>query len=382
MSGQPLSACRVLDLTDEKGMPCARFLGDMGAEVIRIEKPGDAARSTYYQANNAGKRAVTLDIEQETGRGLLRRLAAAADVLVESCAPGYLAARGLDFAALQTVNPRLVMASITGFGRDGPYCEYRISDITATALGGQMSVSGEPPAPLVPYGRQSYYLASLNAAIGILLALRYRDASGRGQHIDVSLQESVAGALDHVLVRYFYQNEVAGRRGGLHWNGAFRVFPCRDGFVLLSLGYQWETMLEWLAAEGMAADLSESCWQDREYRREHLEHVMAVLERWTQTHDVDDLVMQGQAMRFPWARVDSVEGLLNNPQLDERGFWSEVEMVDGRKLRFPGPAARLGRSPWHTGGKVPAPGQNNQEVYRELGLSGRDRVGLEEDGVI
>jgi benzylsuccinate CoA-transferase BbsE subunit len=382
MSGQPLSACRILDLTDEKGMPCARFLGDMGAEVIRLERPGGASGSIYYQANNAGKRAVTLDIEQEAGRGLLRRLAATADVLVESYAPGYLTARGLDFAALQIVNPRLVMASITGFGQDGPYREYPAADITAAALGGQMSVSGEPQTPLVPYGHQSYYLASLHAAIGILLALRHRDTSGRGQHIDISLQESVAGALDHVLVRYFYQNEVARRQGGLHWNGAFSVLPCRDGFVLLSPGYQWETLVEWLAAEGMAADLTEAGWQDREYRREHLEHVMAVLERWTRNHDVNELVAQGQAMRFPWARVDSIEGLLYNPQLDERGFWSEVETVDGRKHRFPGPAARLSRSPWHAGGKVPTTGQDNQEVYRELGLSGREGVGLEEDGVI
>jgi benzylsuccinate CoA-transferase BbsE subunit len=382
MSGQPLSACRVLDLTDEKGMPCARFLRDMGAEVIRLERPGGASRSVYYQANNAGKRAVTLDIEQEAGRGLLKKLAAAADVLVESYAPGYLAARGLDFATLQTINPRLVMASITGFGQGGPYCEYRISDITAAALGGQMSVSGDPPAPLVPYGHQSYYLASLNAAIGVLLALRHRDTSGRGQYIDVSLQESVAGALDHVLVRYFYRNEVAERQGGHHWNGAFRVFPCRDGFVLLSPGYQWETLVEWLAAEGMAADLSETCWQDREYRRQHLDHVMAVLEKWTRTHDAGDLVAQGQAMRFPWARVDSIKGLLGNPQLGERGFWSEVETVDGRKLRFPGPAARLGRSPWHAGGKVPAPGQDNRPVFQEIGLTEEEINSLIDKGII
>jgi benzylsuccinate CoA-transferase BbsE subunit len=382
MSGQPLSACRVLDLTDAKGMPCARFLADMGAEVIRIERPGGDPRSSYYLANNAGKRAITLDIDLEPGQGLLKRLAAGADVLVESYAPGYLAARGLDFAALQTVNPRLVMASITGFGQNGPYREYQVTDITAAALGGQMSVSGEPRAPLLPYGYQSYYLVSLNAAIGVMLALRYRQTSGQGQYIDVSLQESVAGALDHVLARYFYQGEVAKRQGSLHGNGAFGVFACRDGYVLLSLGYQWDTLVEWLAADGLAADLTDACWRGRAYRQEHLDHVIEVLERWAGAHDVDDLVTPGQAMRFPWARVDSIEGLLDNPQLSERGFWSEVEAEDGRKYIFPGPAARLSRSPWRAGGKVHPPGGDNLEVYRGLGYSGKEIVALEEVGVI
>jgi len=315
-----LSGYRVLDLTDEKGMLCSRLLGDMGAEVVRIEKPPPEK---------------------------FRRLVKTADALVESFPPGYLEALGLGYSQLSQLNPRLVMASITGFGQSGPYRDYKSGDIVASALGGQMYVCGEPESPLKPFGNQSYYLASLFAAIGVLLALWHRRSSGRGQHIDISLEECVASALDHVLVRYFYQGVVAKRRGSLYWNGAFRVFPCKDGYILLSLFYQWQTLVEWLAAEGMAEDLADKKWLDRDYRLEHLDHVIEVLERWTKSHVVAELVEKGQAMRFPWAEVSSISGLMKSPQLEARHFWVEVEHPQtGKKYKFPAPI--FGRFASHT----------------------------------
>jgi len=304
-----LSGYRVLDLTDEKGMLCSRLLADMGAEVVRIEKP-----------------------QPET----FKRLVKTADVLVESFAPGYLASLGLGYAELSQLNPRLVMASITGFGQSGPYRDYKSCDLVASALGGQMYVSGSPESPLKPFGNQSYYLASLFAAIGVLLALWRRHDSGKGQHIDISLQECVASALDHVLVRYFYQGVVAKRQGSLYWSGAFRIFPCKDGYILLSLFHQWETLVEWLASEGMAEDLTDKKWLAREERFKHLDHVIAVLERWTQSHTVAELVEKGQLMHFPWAGVTSISGLVDSPQLKARNFWVEIEHPQtGKKYKFP-----------------------------------------------
>ncbi len=310
-----LSGYRVLDLTDNKGMLCPRLLADMGAGVVRVEKP----------------RAETF-----------KRLVETADVLVESFSPGYLESLGLGYSQLAQLNPRLVMASITNFGQSGPYRHYKSCDIVASALGGQLYVCGEPLSPpLKPFGNQSYYLASLFAATGVLLALRHRHSSGRGQHIDISLQECVASALDHVLVRYFYQGVVAERQGGLYWSGAFRVFPCKDGYILLSLFHQWQTLVEWLAAEGMAEDLVDEKWRDRAYRLEHLDHVIEVLERWTKSHAVAGLVEQGQAMRFPWAEVSSISKLLKSPQLEARNFWVEVEHPEtGKKYKLPAPTLR------------------------------------------
>ena len=378
-----LSGYRVLDLTDEKGMLCSRLLADMGAEVIRIEKPVGSARSLFFWASNLGKRAITLNIKLKSGQEILKRLVKAADVLVESYPPGYLESLGLGYAELNQINPRLVMASITDFGQSGPYRNYKSCDIVASALGGQIYVCGEPDLPLKPFGNQSYYLASIFAAIGVMLALWSRHSSGRGQHIDISLYECVAATLDHVLVRYFYQGVVAKRQGSLYWSNAFRIFPCRDGYILLSLFQQWQTLVEWLASERMAEDLTDEKWRDRDYWLKHLDHIIEVLEQWTRSHTVAGLVELGQLMHFPWAEVASISGLVNSPQLKERGFWVEAEHPEsGKRYKFPGAPCKLSCSPWRVGSKVPKVGEHNKELYQKLGLTEEEIKDLIKEGVI
>ncbi|MFC2047434.1 CaiB/BaiF CoA transferase family protein [Chloroflexota bacterium] len=358
--GTILSGYRVLDLADGKDIFCSRLLADMGADVVRIERPGsDSARSFLSWEANAGKRGITLNLEAEHGRDIFKRLVETADVLVESYQPGYLEASGLGFPQLSEINPRLIMASITLFGQSGPYRDYKSCDMVASALGGQMYICGEPEStPLKPFGAQTYRSACLFAAVGILLALWNRRATGRGgQHIDISVQDCVAAALDHTMVRYFYEGIVSERQGSLHWNNAFRIFPCRDRYILLSLFQHWETLVEWLDSEGMAEDLTDKKWLDMEERRRHLKHVIEVLERWTLSHTVTELVEQGQLMRFPWAEVTSISGLLDSPQLRERDFWVEAEH--------------------------PRSGEHNREVYNgELGLSEEEIERLIREGVI
>jgi crotonobetainyl-CoA:carnitine CoA-transferase CaiB-like acyl-CoA transferase len=337
-----LAGYRVLDLADEKGMLAAKILAGMGAGVTRLDKAGAAyplspSEDAYL---NAGKSVIGLDLEKDDGRKLFRRLATKADVIIETAPPGYLASLGLGYAELSETNPSLVMASITGFGQDGPYCDYQSCDLVAAALGGWLSVCGEPEAPLKPFGHQAYDTASLFTANGILLALWHRHTTGWGQHLDISLMECVAATLDHVLVRYFNEGVVARRQGSLHWNSAFRVFPCRDGYILLSLFQHWETLVEWLESEGMAADLADERWRDRETRLEGLDHIIEVLEKWTLSHTVAELVEKGQLMHFPWAEVASVNSLLRSPQLVARGYFKEIEIA-GRKYKVPG-------APWRT----------------------------------
>jgi len=381
-----LSGYRVLDLTDDKGMLCSRLLADMGAEVIRVEKPGgELARTLSFWETNLGKLDITLNIGVRPGQEIFKRLVKTADVIVESYPPRYLEALGLSYSELSQINPRLVMASITNFGQDGPYRDYNSCDMVACALGGQMYVCGEPETPpLKPFGNQAYYSACLLAAIGILLALWHQHTSGKGQYIDISAQECVAATLDHVLVRYFYEGVVAKRQGSLHWNNAFRIFPCRDGYILLSLFQQWQTLVEWLDAEGMAEDLTDKKWLDWEERLRQLDHIIAVLERWTRSHTVAELVEQGQLMRFPWAEVTSIPGLVDSPQLRERGFFVEVEHPQsGKKYKFPGAPCKLSRSSWRVGSRVPSIGEHNLDIYhRELGLSEDEIETLVQKGVI
>ena len=235
------------------------------------------------------------------------------------------------------------MVSVTDFGQSGPYRDHKSCDLVAAALGGWMSVCGDSELPpLKPFGSQAYHSASLFAANGILLALWHRHTTGRGQYIDVSVMECVAATLDHVLVRYFYEGTVARRQGSLHWNGAFRVFPCRDGYILLSLFQQWETLVEWLESEGMAEDLADEKWLDREVRLQSLDHIIDVLQKWTSSHTVAELVEKGQLMRFPWAEVASVSQLLNSPHLAERSYFGEVECPE-TGIRYKSPGAPVNR---------------------------------------
>ncbi len=381
-----LSGYHVLDLTDEKGMFCSRLLSDMGAEVIRVEKPGgDTARSNFFWETNLGKLAITLNLEVKQGQEIFKKLVKTADVMVESYPPGYLATLGLSYPELISINPRLIMTSVTNFGQSGPYQDYKSCDMVASALGGQLYVCGEPQMPpLKPAGNQTYYSACLFAAIGILLALWNRHTADKGQHIDISLQECVAATLDHVLVRYFYEGVVAKRQGSQHWNNAFRIFPCRDGYILLSLFQQWTTLVEWLDSEGMAEDLTDKKWRDREEQFKHLDHIIEVLEQWTQSHTVAELLEQGQLMRFPWAEVTSIPKLVDSPQLKARDFWVEVEHPEtGQKYKFPGALCKLRRSPWQVDSHVPAVGEHNMKIYRkELGLSEEEIAGLAKEGVI
>ncbi|MFH0943618.1 MAG: CoA transferase [Planctomycetota bacterium] len=354
-------------------------MADMGMDVVKVEPPGGdrtrghgpylddipgLERSLTFWWLNAGKRGVTLDLETEEGRASFHNLAAKADILVESFRPGYLDRLGIGYLELEKTNPGLIMASITGFGQDGPYSDLLSSDIVAEAMGGQMFESGgRDTPPLRLPGDQAYRLASLFAGTGILLALRWRRSTGRGQHIDISLQECVAAALDHVLPRYFSQGEVARRQSSLQWNGAFRVFPCRDGHIVMSLFLQWDTLVEWLDSDGMAADLTGAVWRDPGHRRANVSHIGDVLGAWARKHSAVELEERGQLMGFPWARVASLKDVAASRQSRSRQFFVRIEHEKlGKRFKFPGAPCRLSRTPWNVRGRAPLRGEHNAEL--------------------
>ncbi len=397
--GSALGGLRVLDLAGGAGVFCTKLLADMGADVVKIEPPqGDVTRgsgpfmndiphperSLYFWYYNTDKRGITLNLEVDEGCQIFHRLAKAADVIVDTFPPGKRKPE-LGWEALSQLNPRLIVVSITPFGQTGPYKEYHSCDIVASALGGQMYVCGEPHTPpLKPYGEQTYLIASFFGALGILLALHYRNFTGLGQYIDVSMHECVAATIEHVNVRYLYDKVIAKRQGSLQWNNAFRIFRCKDGYILLSLFQQWDTLIEWLDSEGMAADLTDEKWRRHQVRLGGIEHIIQVLERWTQTHTVNELVEQGQLMHFPWAPVDSLPQLVANPQLIERGFFVELAHPElGARVKYPRAGAEFSRSPWRLVRCAPLIGEHNQQIYgEELGFSAQRLAALEEAGVI
>lgn len=395
-----LHGLRILDLADEKASLCTRLLADMGARVIKVEKPGgSASRNTgpfikdtswsktgiRFIYNNTNKLGITLDLEHKEGRSIFLKLVPGTDAVVETFAPGDLERMGLGFEALSALNPKLILASVTGFGQKGPRRGFKASDLVASAYGGQMYVCGSPAGPpLKSFGDQSYYAASLFAATAILLALRKRAKTGTGEQLDISLQASVTATLEHVMARYFSEGIIFQRQASLHWNGGFVVLPCKDGFIHATLFQKWETLVEWLASEGMAEDLVDEKWLDEAFRRQNLEHIIAVLKKWTTSHTIDEIFGLAQLMRFPWTPVRTPNEIIHCPQLKARNFFIERKVPGSAKpVPFPG-------TPYRTSTKIdvrthpaPQPGEHNEMIFRqELGLSKENLKRLYDNRVI
>jgi len=385
-----LSGLQILDLADEKAGFCSKLLADMGARIIKIEKPGgnlsrqigpflkDSSKSKTslsFFYNNINKLGITLDIERREGKALFLKLVKASDVVVETFLPGFLEKIGLDFEVLSCSNPGIILVSVTGFGQTGPKRNHKACDLVASACGGQMYVSGSPAGPpLKAFGEQSYVAASLFAATGILLALRKRAKTGKGEHIDISLQESVAATLEHVMVRYFSEKIIPLRQGSLHWNNAFVVLPCKDGFIHVTLFQHWETLTEWVDSEGMAEDLKDEKWLDEDFRHKHAEHVIEVLGRWTKTHTAHELFELGQLMRFPWAPVQSPQEVLRSPQLNGRDFFIGIDDPEsGKVFKVPGTPFKSSKGFIDKKKPAPLPGKDNVTIFqKELGLSEKE----------
>jgi crotonobetainyl-CoA:carnitine CoA-transferase CaiB-like acyl-CoA transferase len=382
-----LKGIQVLDLADEKASFCSKLMADLGTRVIKIERPGgnpDRAMGSFIENsdnlemslpffhNNTNKLGITLNLEHEDGKKIFLKLLQETDIVVETFPPGYLRRIGLGFDILGHVNPRLIMVSVTGFGENGPRGQYKSCDLVASAFGGQMYVTGSPSTPpLKPFGEQSYYSASLFAAVSILLALRKRDQTGKGGHLDISLQESSISTLDHVMVRYFYENTIAKRQGEMYWNYSFCIFSCKNGYILLAPFQQWETLIEWMENEGMAEDLKDEKYREEEYRLAHIDRILQVFEQWTRTHTVQELFESGQLMRFPWAPISSLKEVLSNPQLKAREFFVDVEHPELRKsISYPGMPYKFSQSSTGRWRRAPLIGEDNVRIYQgELGLS-------------
>jgi len=376
-----------LDLADEKASFCSKLLADLGAEVAKVEPPsGDRSRwigpfwkntphperSLPFWYNNANKLGITLNLDTKEEREALRQLASKADVIIETFSPGYLKKLGLGYDSLSKLNPQLILASVTSFGQTGPYRHHKSCDIIASATGGQMYVCGAHDSPpLKPYGEQSYYAASLFAAIGILIALLDRNYSGKGQHIDVSLQEAVAATLEQVLVRYFSDSAIPRRRGGSHPNDFLYLLPCKDGYILLVVDREWDILVDWLDSEGMAGDLKEERWQEEEYRRQHWSHIVDVLTRWTKSHTRSELFELAQLMHLPWAPIASLEEMINSPQLSERSFFTSAEHpelagvgLEPHIHKYPGAPYKFSH-PLRAMRRAPLIGEHNAKVLQE-----------------
>src|SRR5437660_1019732 len=288
----PLAGLRILELADEKGQVCGKLMGDLGADVIKIELPGGEAprrvgpflddiphpeRSLSFWYYNTSKRGITLNLETADGRQLFHRLAAAADVILETFPPGFLASLGLDYESLRKQNPALILCALTPFGQTGPWPDYLSSDLLHMAAGGEMASSGYdeadvPNAPLIaPGGGNAWHMGCHFAYMAIMAALDYRTVAGQGQYIDASIHEACALTTESAIANYIYRGEVVRRQTGRHHAAGptpRTQFRARDGTYVTALvagrlnpKYVRE-LADLLDSYGMAGDLKEPHYQD------------------------------------------------------------------------------------------------------------------------
>jgi crotonobetainyl-CoA:carnitine CoA-transferase CaiB-like acyl-CoA transferase len=376
-----LSGLRALDLTSRMGGYCGLLLANLGAEVILIEPPGgDAMRregpfnddisnpdgSLSFAAYQTNKRGIVLDLESDDDRETLRDLARHADVLIEDRPVGFLERRGLGYQDLQTINPALVMTSITGFGSTGPYRDFKAPNIVAFAMGGLMSLCGHPErAPLMGPCDVAYRLGSVHAAFGTLLALLERRASGRGDHVDISLQDVlVADPFLRIITRYSVTGEVPQRTGHSQATTVAETYQCKDGFARIFCNQpdHWRRLVEWLGNPPELIDPKLENVQNRFFLRPLLDRL---IEARTLNYGVKDFFDEFQRQRLAAAPINSPSAFLEDEQTRHSDYVVEVDHAHLGRHRFPGDPYKFSESPWRVTRGAPLLGEHQSVIAGE-----------------
>jgi benzylsuccinate CoA-transferase BbsE subunit len=411
----PLEGLRILELADEKGQFCGKLLGDLGADVIKIEPPGGEPcrhvgpflddiphpeRSLSFWYYNTSKRGITLDLETSDGREIFARLAAAADVIFETLRPGHLAALGFDYAPLHARNPRLIMYALTPFGQTGPWRDFASTDLLHMAAGGEMTSCGYDAAdvpdapPIAPGGGNAWHMGCHFAYMAIMAALVFRTVSGQGQYIDASIHEACALTTEAAVANYIYRGETLRRQTGRHHAAGptnRTQFRAKDGTyvtALISGGLNPRNVSNLAAlmdSFGMAGDLKDPRYQDQAFITANASHIIDdVLANFIASLPAEQVYHAAQERGFTWGAVRAPEALLDDPHLHDRGFWKQVEHKElDRSFTYPGEAAIYNGSPWRISRRAPLIGEHNTDIYcDELGLSRADLSVLAESGVI
>ena len=404
-----LAGIRALDLTGGAEQYAGKMLGQLGADVILVEPPGGCAarrqgpfidgrphleNSLSFASWNQGKRGICIDLESVEGQRIFEKLAHHEHMLISADIGGGLSFRREQADKLRLGNPALITANISLFGETGPYCEYRGDDLVAMAMGGLLNLGGYPGrAPTSPWGEQGLLAAAQFTAVACLVALwEVEQKGGRGQHLDVSVQESVAMALENSAQFFELEGKVRQRNGGEQRQAGTGVFACRDGMVYLMAGgiasnRFWAATAQWLAdvqAPG-AAQLAEARWNDQLFLQtdEAKDIFASVFLPYAAGQTKAALYAEGQRRRIPICPISTPADLLDNRQLLHRHFFQQVpHPFSGRELTLPGAPYRLAATPWRAGPPAPRLGEHTAEVLAEAGIDQQAQQVLFRQGVI
>lgn len=412
-----LNSYRVLDLTDEKGLMCGQLLGSLGADVIKIERPGgdparnigpffhdtpDPEKSLFWFAFNTNKSGITLNIETVEGQEVFKQLVRIADVVIESFPPGHMNKLGLGYPELEKLNPGIIMTSITPFGQTGPYKDYKASDLVCWAIGGALFTcgsSGKPPV-CVSHVPQAFLQGSADGAWGTVMALYWRRISGEGQHVDVSIIESVerCALASHVTWKLTGTSfDQCGSRYAVLPNRPDtppNTWETKDGYVtyVLYTGEQGARMnlplIKWMSEEGQADEyLSTLDWTKLEWpdlsieEKKQIARYYATFFKTKTNAELFDGAKERNALIEP---VHTIKDVLGHPQLEAREYWRKLEHPElGTKVTYPGDFCRLSDTSFKQWRRAPLIGEHNMEIYqKEMGFSKEKLTRLKQAGII
>ncbi len=396
----PLAGIRVLDLSRVLAGPwCTQMLGDLGAEIIKIEQPGQgddtrkwgppflpdgSGDSGYYLCANRNKRSVAIDIAKPEGQELIRQLAAQADIVVENFRVGGLAKYGLDYPALKAVKPDLIYCSITGFGQTGPDKDKGGYDFLIQGMSGLMSVTGEADGHPLKVGIPvSDLTTGLYATISVLAALQHRNRTGEGQQIDLALLDAQVAMLANQASNWLNGGVEPKRMGNQHPTIVpYQDFACADGQVLIALGNdrQFAGLMAVLGLPALGEDPRFAKSGDRSDNRDALfAAINPVIARWQSA----DLIAALEAAKLPGGRINSIPEALAQPQIVAREMVHELARDDGTPVNFLGFPAKLSASPATYRHVPPRSAQDTRAVLSEkLGLSGEEFDRLVDQGIV
>jgi crotonobetainyl-CoA:carnitine CoA-transferase CaiB-like acyl-CoA transferase len=375
----PLDGIRVVDLARFIAGPyCAMLLGDMGADVVKVEPPGWGensrafgpfveGESLYTMVFNRNKRSLTLDLRADAGKQVLRELLAKADVLVENFVPSTLEAMGFGWPTLHALNPRLIVTRISGFGQTGPLSRKPCFDVIAQSMSGLMDITGEAEGrPTMAGTYVADYSTGMYATIGTLGALQARERSGSGQVVDVALLDSAMSMLMTAIPEQLLLGRTMTRRGNRDRYGApANTFPTRDG-AWVHLATAGDAMFRALAASMGRPELAEDArFRDNAARMANVEALEACIGEWTRTLTAAELLGVLQSIGVPSAKVARVSDLVEHPQLAHRGQIVDLPHPKAGRVPMQGFSVHFGDTPMRLNHPPPTLGQHTDEVLSE-----------------
>ena len=405
---KPLEHIRVLDLSRVLAGPMAsQTLADLGAEVIKIERPGagDDTRNwgppfltgednesqreaAYFLSTNRGKKSVTIDFTQPRGQALVQEIARHCDIVLENFKFGGLAKYALDYASLCAVNEQLIYCSITGFGQTGPYRERVGYDFMIQGMSGLMSITGEPDerpggAPMKVGVAVSDIFTGLYSTVGILAALQHRDRTGEGQHIDMALLDSQVAVLANQAMNYLTTGNAPGRLGNAHPNIVpYQVFATQDGHLILAVGNERQ-FEAFCGLAGRPELVDDSKFSTNAARVAHRDEVTEVLQRVMCQRTTERWIKDLEGVGVPCGPINDIEQIFNDPQVRERGLRLELEHATLGKIPSVACPIRYSKTPLTYETPPPVLGQHVEQVLSELlGLTPDEIQRYRDDGVV